>query len=112
MSGMVTNAKGSWLFSCSRRADLYADLQGEILEDIMVPVVAGTSINLLFLAAFLGMLLWPLSRLVRQIESRNADSLEPLTVGSPIVEIGVLRDKLNRLIGDRFCTAQRAAVQQ
>ena len=81
-----------------RRADLYADVQGDIIEDIMVPVVAGTSINLLLLGAFLGMLLWPLSRLVRQLESRNAESLEPLTVRTPVAEIGVLQDTLNRLM--------------
>lgn len=81
-----------------RRADLYADVQGDIVEDIIVPVVAGSGINLLLLGAFLGMLLWPLSRLVRQLESRNADSLEPLTVRTPVAEIGVLRDSLNRLM--------------
>jgi signal transduction histidine kinase len=81
-----------------RRADLYADVQGDIIEDIMVPVVAGTSINLLLLGVFLGMLLWPLSRLVRQLESRSAESLEPLTVRTQVAEISVLRDTLNRLM--------------
>ena len=81
-----------------RRADLYADVQGDIIEDIMVPVVAGTSINLLLLAVFLGMLLWPLSRLVRQLESRSAESLEPLTVRTQVAEISVLRDTLNSLM--------------
>jgi hypothetical protein len=85
-------------FQLLRRADLYADVQGDIVEDIVVPVVAGSAINLLLLGAFLGLLLWPLSRLVRQLESRNADSLEPLTVRTPIAEIGVLRDALNRLM--------------
>ena len=81
-----------------RRTDLYADVQRDIIEDIMVPVVAGTSINLLLLGAFLGMLLWPLSRLVRQLESRNADSLEPLTLRTQVAEISVLRDALNKLM--------------
>lgn len=90
-----------------RRADLYADVQQDIVEDIMVPIVAGTSINLLLLGAFLGMLLWPLSRLVRQLESRNADSLEPLTVRTSVAEIGVLRDTLNRLMAGVDTVLQR-----
>ncbi|MFZ1625625.1 MAG: ATP-binding protein, partial [Gammaproteobacteria bacterium] len=81
-----------------RRVDLYANVQADIIEDIMVPVVAGTSINLLLLGAFLGMLLLPLSRLVRQLERRNAESLEPLTVRSQVAEISVLRDALNKLM--------------
>ena len=90
--------EGELVVQLLRRADLYADVQRDIVEDIMVPVVAGTSINLLLLGAFLGMLLWPLSRLVRQLESRNADSLEPLTALTPVAEIGVLRDTLNSLM--------------
>lgn len=90
--------EGDLVVQLLHRTDLYTDVQDDILEDITAPALAGTAINLLFLAALIGFLLWPLARLVRQLESRNAKSLSPLVVTTPVVEVGVLVDTINRLM--------------
>lgn len=81
-----------------RRADLYDKVQGEILEDIVMPAIAGSAVNLALIALLIGFFLWPMTRLVRQLEARSATSLSPLTVWTPAREIRVLRDALNGLM--------------
>jgi signal transduction histidine kinase len=56
-------------------------------------------VNLLLLGILIGFFTWPLTRLVRQLESRSADSLAPLVLRTPAREIRVLRDALNRMMG-------------
>jgi signal transduction histidine kinase len=90
--------EGDLVVQLMRRDDLYRELQSEILEDITTPVVLGGSVNLLLLAVLMGLLLWPLTRLIRELEARDADSLAPLALTTPATEIAVLRDTLNRLI--------------
>ncbi|MGH8194264.1 MAG: ATP-binding protein [Woeseiaceae bacterium] len=80
-----------------RRDDLYREVQGEILEDIVAPTVIGSAINLLLLALLIGMFLWPLTRLARQLETRSAQSLAPVALKTPAREVQVLRDALNNL---------------
>jgi two-component system sensor histidine kinase QseC len=83
-----------------RRDDLYGDVQGDILEDIITPAVAGSAINLLLLALLIGLFLWPLTRLSRQLETRSASSLAPVALNTPAREIQILRDALNNLFRD------------
>ena len=99
--------EGDLVVQLLRRDDLYLDLQSEILEDITTPAVLGGSVNLLLLAALMGLLLWPLTRLVRELEARGADSLAPLALKTPATEIAVLRDTLNRLIARVDAALQR-----
>jgi signal transduction histidine kinase len=99
--------EGGIVVQLLRRSDLYEELQGDILEDITAPAAAGSLITLLLLALLIGFLLWPLSRLVRALESRKADSLAPLDVPTPVVEVRVLIDTVNRLIGDVDSVLQR-----
>jgi signal transduction histidine kinase len=80
-----------------RRDDLYGDVQGDILEDIITPAVAGSAVNLLLLALLIGLFLWPLTRLARQLETRSASSLAPVALNTPAREIQILRDALNNL---------------
>ena len=83
-----------------RRDDLYAEVQGEILEDIITPALIGSGINLSLLAILFAFFLWPMTRLARQLETRSASSLEPLVVRTPAREISLLRDSLNDLMRD------------
>ena len=92
--------EGDLVVQLLRREDLYLDIQDDILEDIVAPALTGSAINLALLAALIGLALWPLARLSRALESRNADSLAPVDVPAPAEEIRVLRDTLNRLISD------------
>jgi len=81
-----------------RRDDLFLEVRKEILEDIITPALIGGAVNLLLLAVLIGFFTWPLTRLVRQLESRSADSLTPLALTTPAQEIRVLRDALNRMM--------------
>lgn len=83
-----------------RRDDLYAEVQGEILEDIVTPALIGSGINLSLLAILIAFFLWPVTRLARQLETRSASSLEPLAIRTPAREISVLRDSVNDLMSD------------
>lgn len=83
-----------------RRDDLYAEVQRDILEDIITPALIGSGINLLLLAVLIAFFLWPMTRLARQLETRSASSLEPLIMRTPAREISVLRDSLNELMRD------------
>lgn len=83
-----------------RRDDLYRELQGEIAEDIITPALAGSGFTLLLLAALVGLILWPLTHLVRQLEQRSANDLAPLKLASPIREIALLSDRINQLMAD------------
>ncbi|MGR7922012.1 ATP-binding protein [Zobellella denitrificans] len=91
---------GRLLVQLLRRDDLYRELQEDILEDIITPALLGNGINLLLLALLISLVLWPLSRLVKQLEQRSADSLTPLRVQTPLREIALLGDSLNQLIKD------------
>jgi len=91
--------EGDLVIQLLRRTDLYAEVQEEILEDIATPALAGSAVMLLLLAALIGALLWPLSRLVRELAARHADSLAPLALKTPVDEIQLLVDTLNRLMG-------------
>lgn len=83
-----------------RRDDLYAEVQGEILEDIITPALIGSGVNLLLLAILIAFFLWPMTRLARQLETRSATSLAPLAVKTPAREVIFLRDSLNKLMHD------------
>ncbi|KAA0207199.1 MAG: hypothetical protein EDM71_07965 [Proteobacteria bacterium] len=90
--------EGQLVVQLLRRADRFGDIGKEIIEDITLPVLAGSAVNLALLAVLIGLSLWPLSRLVREIGSRNADSLAPLLQPTMAAEIAVLRDTLNRMM--------------
>lgn len=90
-----------------RRADAYEAVRGEVLEDIIMPAIVGSAVNLTLLALLIGLFLWPMTRLSRQIESRSATSLAPLTVRTPAREILILRDALNELMHDVDDVLQR-----
>lgn len=92
--------EGTLVVQLLRRADQYAEVGEDILENITLPAVLGSAVNLALLGALIGLTLWPLSRLVREIESRNADSLAPLVLPTVAAEVAVLRDTLNHLMAD------------
>jgi signal transduction histidine kinase len=92
-----------------RRDDLFLEVRRDILEDIITPAVIGGAVNLVLLGVLIGFFTWPLSRLVRQLESRSADSLTPVVLTTPAQEIRVLRDALNRMMSgvDAVLTRER-----
>lgn len=92
--------EGHLVVQLLRRADRYDDVREDILEDITMPVLVGSAINLALLATLIILSLWPLARLVRALEARSPDSLAPLVVPTPAVEIGILCDSLNDLMAD------------
>jgi signal transduction histidine kinase len=81
-----------------RRDDLFLEVRNEILEDIITPALIGGTVNLLLLGVLISFFTWPLTRLVRQLEGRGADSLTPIALTTPAQEICVLRDALNRMM--------------
>lgn len=81
-----------------RRDDLLLEVRQEILEDIVTPALIGGAVNLLLLGVLISFFTWPLTRLVRQLETRSADTLAPVELETPAKEIRVLRDALNRLM--------------
>jgi signal transduction histidine kinase len=81
-----------------RRDDVYADVQGDILEDIVTPALIGIGLTLLLLAVLIMLAVRPLTKLAHELEARNADSLAPLTTETPAREIRVLRDSINGLM--------------
>ena len=81
-----------------RRDDLFLEVRQEIIEDIITPALIGGAVNLLLLGVLISYFTWPLSRLVRQLETRSADSLAPIALFTPAKEIHVLRDALNRMM--------------
>ncbi|AEY02244.1 histidine kinase [Oceanimonas sp. GK1] len=83
-----------------RRDDLYRELQGDIAEDIITPALASSGLTLLLLAALVGLVLWPLSRLIRQLEQRSAQDLSPLKPESPLREVAVVSERINQLMTD------------
>lgn len=92
--------EGHLVVQLLRRADRHGEIGADILDDIILPVLAGSAVNLALLAALIGLSLWPLSRLVREIGARSADSLAPLARPTVAAEIAVLRDTLNRMFAD------------
>jgi signal transduction histidine kinase len=81
-----------------RRDDLFLDVRKDVLDDIITPALIGGALNLLLLGVLISFFSWPLTRLVRQLESRGADSLIPIVLTTPAEEIRVLRDALNRMM--------------
>jgi len=81
-----------------RQEERFEDVQKEIYEDITAPMLWVSGVNLLLLALLIGLVLWPLQRLAKQLESRGAYSLAPLRLKSPAKEIVILRDALNGLM--------------
>ncbi|MEX2125325.1 MAG: ATP-binding protein [Woeseia sp.] len=81
-----------------RRDDLFLEVRKEILEDIVTPALVGGAVNLLLLGVLISFVTWPLTRLVRQLETRSANSLAPVELKTPAKEIRILRDALNRMM--------------
>lgn len=90
--------EGDLVVQLLRRDDLYEEVQQEMLDDVVAPAIAGSAVNLLLLAGLMTLLLWPLTRLVRELGARDADSLAPFSLRTPAAEIATLRDTLNGLI--------------
>ncbi len=90
--------EGPYVVQMLRRDDLLDEVREGVLEDIVTPTAIASAVSLALLALFIAFSLWPLSRFARQIEMRNARSLEPLAMRAPAAEIRVLRDALNRLM--------------
>ncbi|PSJ43850.1 hypothetical protein C7I36_07950 [Zobellella taiwanensis] len=83
-----------------RRDDLHRELQEDIVEDIITPALIGNGVNLLLLTLLMGLMLWPLSRLVRQLEQRSPAALTPLSLRAPTREVASLAAGINQLITD------------
>ncbi|HLU04953.1 MAG TPA: ATP-binding protein [Woeseiaceae bacterium] len=90
-----------------RREDLFDEVRKDILEHIVTPAVTGGVINLLLLGILISFFTWPLTRLVRQLETRSADSLAPIEMRTPAREVIVLRDALNRMMSGVDAVLQR-----
>ncbi len=90
--------EGDLVVQLLRRTDQYGEVGQEILEEITMPVLVGSVVNLALLAGLIGLSLWPIARLAREIESRNADSLAPVVLPTRAAEIAVLRDTLNGMM--------------
>jgi signal transduction histidine kinase len=90
--------EGTLVVQLLRRADRYGEVGEEILEEITLPVLVGSAVNLALLAGLIGLSSWPITRLAREIESRNADSLAPVALPTLAAEIAVLRDTLNGMM--------------
>src|SRR5690606_38958236 len=69
-----------------RREDLFEEVRKDILEHIVTPALTGDIVNLLLLAVLISFFTWPLTRLVRQLEARRADSLAPIELRTPARE--------------------------
>lgn len=82
-----------------RRNDLYDDVREDMLEQIVAPALLGGIAMLLLVATLIALTLRPLTRLARELEARNPDSLQQLTTPTAAREIRVLRDAINGLIG-------------
>lgn len=87
-----------FLVQILRRDDHLKNMREDVFEDIATPVLVAAGINLALLGLFLAMVLRPVSRLSRQLETRSSDSLVALSVKTPTHEVAVLRDTINRLI--------------
>lgn len=95
----VQDSEGDVVVQLLRRDDVYSGIQEELLEDIVTPAIIGGAVVLLLLALFVLMTLVPTARLARELEARDADSLNPLVSGAHAHEIRVLRDAINALMG-------------
>lgn len=93
-------ASDRYVVQILRRDDYLSDAQEDVFDDIATPVLVAGGINLALLAIFLTMVLRPVTRLSRQLETRSPDSLAPLSVSTSTREVAVLRDTLNRLINN------------
>lgn len=82
------------------RADRFEEVREEVLEGVALPAVAVGAVNLGLLIGLTYMALWPLTRLVRQLEARRPDALAPLVVSTPAREVAVLQEALNGFIND------------
>jgi signal transduction histidine kinase len=82
------------------RADRFEEVREEVLEGVALPAVAVGAVNLALLAGLTFMALWPLTRLVKQLEVRRPDALAPLVVSTPAREVAVLQEALNGFIND------------
>ena len=94
----VQDSEGEIVVQLLRRNDVYSGIQEELLEDIVTPAVSGGIMVLMLLALFVLMTLVPTTRLARELETRDAESLKPLVSGARVHEIRVLRDAINGLM--------------
>lgn len=90
--------EGHMVVQILRRDERFDDVEDEIFEDITTPMLVVSGINLLLLGLLIGLVLWPLSRLIRELERRGPLSLAPLDLKSPAHEIVTLGNTLNRLM--------------
>ncbi len=81
-----------------RRGDYAEDIRVDIAEDIAVPGLLASAVTLLLLFLLGTAAVRPLSRLSRDLQSRNASDLGPLQTGSRMHEINTVTGHLNRLL--------------
>lgn len=94
----VQDAERDIVVQLLRRDDAYAEIREELLEDIVSPALIGGAAILLLLTLFVLMTLVPTARLARELEDRDADSLNPLESSARAYEIRVLKDAINELM--------------
>jgi len=82
-----------------RKDDRFDAILHEMYEDLITPMLVVSGINFLLLAVFIGLVLWPFYRLVKELEARNTYSLTPIPLKTPAYEVDVLVNTLNRLMG-------------
>ncbi len=98
--GYQHSVPGGPIVQLLHRADRYHEVREEVLEDVALPALLAGGSNLLLLGGILYLALWPVTRLVRQLESRRSDSLQPLVIATPTREAAVLRDAINGFLAD------------
>lgn len=89
--------KGRLVVQMLRRDDLHGEVRDEVLEDIVLPAVAGSVVALALLGLFLFFAVRPLTRLSRQLAERDPSALTPLALPLAPREIADLRDAINHL---------------
>jgi signal transduction histidine kinase len=94
----VQQSEDGLIVQLLRRDDVYSEVLTDFLEDIVTPALVGSGVTLLLLAALITLALGPLTKLVREVEARNAHSLAPLTTKTAAKEVGLLRDSINGLM--------------
>jgi len=82
------------------RADRYQEVREEVLQGVALPALVVSSLNLGLLLGLAFLSLWPLTKLVAQLEARRPESLAPFAIDTPAREISVLRDALNGFLAD------------
>src|SRR5512145_2477316 len=95
---VFTLRSGDFWVQAAERDDVRGELSGKLALAAVAPLIAGIPLLLVLIALLLRYGLAPLAELVRRIERRAPDSLEPVELARTTAEIAPLVDALNGLL--------------